>query len=174
MTIKASSITVCKECGGKDLTWQTTTVNRTSIQQGRLNTSDVECLFFLGCDQCSETLATVSADRIASLMNAQPAQPKAESNVASPVAMEISVREGEFLPLNQSQQVWYGEDPEVMQVARFAGHEMMAITDDSGAFKLTYMDHVVRGFSSIEDAKAAAPGLARAVLERLRNLIQGE
>lgn len=66
---KALAITECKVCGSTDLTWQTSIVNRSNIQQGRLNTSDVECLFFLGCDHCSETLATVSADKVVSLMN---------------------------------------------------------------------------------------------------------
>jgi len=70
MTIKASSITKCK-CGSTNLTWQTTNITRSGIQQGRLNTNDVDCQFFLGCDDCSETLATVSADRVASLMNTQ-------------------------------------------------------------------------------------------------------
>ncbi|AGZ38135.1 hypothetical protein PVLB_26992 (plasmid) [Pseudomonas sp. VLB120] len=49
---------------------------------------------------------------------------------------------------------------------------MMAITDDAGAFELDYLGHIGSGFASIEDAKAAAPEFARAVLERLRNLIQ--
>jgi hypothetical protein len=172
MIIKASSITACKACRSTDLTWHTTNVNRSGIQEGRLRSGDVECLFFLGCELCSETLATVSADRVASLMNSQPVQPKADTDAVNPVAMEICVREGEFFPLNLSQQVWYGENPKVMQIARFAGQEMTAIADDSGAFKLDYMGHVVRGFSSIEEAKSAAPELARAVLERLRNLIQ--
>lgn len=70
MTFNATSITECKECGSTDLTWQTSIVNRSNVQQGRLNTSDVECLFFLGCDHCSETLATISADKVAGLMNA--------------------------------------------------------------------------------------------------------
>lgn len=48
----------------------------------------------------------------------------------------------------------------------------MAITDDAGAFELDYLGHIGSGFASIEDAKAAAPEFARAVLERLRNLIQ--
>lgn len=172
MIIKASTITECKECHSTELTWYTSNINRTDIQQGRLNTGDVECLFFLGCDHCSETLATVSADRIASLMNSQSVQPKTDSNVEMPVAMEISVREGEYFPLNRSQQVWTGEDPEVMQIALFAGNEMTAITDDNGAFKLDYLGHVVRGFSSIEDAKSAAPALARTVLARLSTLVQ--
>lgn len=71
MTIKASAITICKECGSTHLTWQTSIVNRSSVLQGRLNTRDVECLFFLGCDHCSETLAMVSADKVASLMNSR-------------------------------------------------------------------------------------------------------
>lgn len=63
-------IAKCKECGSENLTWQTTNENRSGAQQGRLRTGDIECLFFLGCDDCSETLATVKADRVAELMNA--------------------------------------------------------------------------------------------------------
>ncbi|MDZ5605193.1 hypothetical protein SJI00_20690 [Pseudomonas sp. RP23018S] len=86
--------------------------------------------------------------------------------------MQIKVREGDVFPLNRSQQVWWGDNSEVMQVARFAGQEMVAIADDAGAFELEYLGHIGSAFASIEDAKAAAPGFARAVLERLRNLIQ--
>lgn len=71
MTIKASRITACKECRGTALTWQTSIINRSEVQQGRLNTRDVECVFFLGCDHCSETLAMVSADKVAGLMNSK-------------------------------------------------------------------------------------------------------
>lgn len=70
MNIQASSITECKDCGSTHFTWQTSIINRSNVQQGRLNTSDVECLFFLGCDECSETLQTISADKVAILMNA--------------------------------------------------------------------------------------------------------
>lgn len=69
MNITPSPIEKCKECGSVHLSWQTSIVNRSSVQQGRLNTHDVECVFVLGCDECSETLATVSADKVASLMN---------------------------------------------------------------------------------------------------------
>lgn len=86
--------------------------------------------------------------------------------------MQIKEREGDVFPLNRPQQVWWGDSPGVMQIARFAGQEMMAITDDAGAFELDYLGHIGSGFSSIEDAKAAAPEFARVVLERLRNLIQ--
>lgn len=63
--------TECKECGSKSLSWFTNnTTGFTGIQQGRLTTNDVTCQFVLGCDDCSETLQVVSADYIASQMNA--------------------------------------------------------------------------------------------------------
>lgn len=78
MTIKASAITRCKVCGSSDLAWQTSNVICTGVQQGRLNTGDVECLFVLGCNHCSETLATVRADKVASLMSSQFSSPATE------------------------------------------------------------------------------------------------
>lgn len=77
MTMKASRITTCKECGGTALTWHTSIINRSEVQQGRLNTRDVECIFFLGCDHCSETLAMISADKVAGRMNSQAEQDQA-------------------------------------------------------------------------------------------------
>ena len=86
--------------------------------------------------------------------------------------MKIKVREGEVLPMNRNQQVWRGDSTEVMKVARLAGKEMVGIKDEGGDFELDYLGHVGSGFASMKDAKAAAPESARAVLERLRNLIQ--
>lgn len=87
--------------------------------------------------------------------------------------MKINVREGSVFPLNRPQQVWFGENPEVLQAARFAGQDMVAsIEGDAGGFELDYLGHIGSGFASIEDAKASAPEFARVVLERLRNLIQ--
>lgn len=71
LDIRATSITHCKECGSGEVSWQTSNVLCRDIPQGRLNSIDVECVFVLGCDECSETLATVSADKLASLMNAK-------------------------------------------------------------------------------------------------------
>lgn len=62
--------TSCKECGSKSLTWFVRNEIHSGIQQNRLNTNDVTCLFVLGCDDCSETLMLVSADNIAARMNA--------------------------------------------------------------------------------------------------------
>lgn len=73
MTARSFLITACRACGGTALTWATSIANRSEIQQGRLNTRDVECLFYLGCDSCSETQTVVSADRVADLLNDQTA-----------------------------------------------------------------------------------------------------
>lgn len=63
-----SAIRQCNECGSKALKWATHYKNDSDVQQGRLRTSEVKCLFVLGCDDCSETLAVVSADKIAEQM----------------------------------------------------------------------------------------------------------
>ena len=73
MSPRAFSLTHCRHCGSTELTWANSIVNRSDVQQGRLNTSDVECLFYLGCDTCSETLTVVEADKVADLLNEQTA-----------------------------------------------------------------------------------------------------
>lgn len=78
--MKPTNITKCRECGGTSLTWDTVNRARNGIQQNRLNTRDVECVFFLGCDNCSETLATVSADRIAAMLNSNAVPVKCDGN----------------------------------------------------------------------------------------------
>lgn len=120
MTIKASKITACKECGSTALTWQTSIVNRSNVQQGRLNTHDVGCVFFLGCDHCSETLATVSADNVASLMNKSITVSAAQDDsgtVAAKLNSALAVlRKVEMTPLDS----WYrdGLNVEVAQILR--------------------------------------------------------
>lgn len=120
MTIKASEITACKDCGSTSLTWQTSIVNRSNVQQGRLNTHDVDCVFFLGCDHCSETLATASADNVASLMNKSTTIRAAQddsSTVTAKLNSALAVlRKVEMTPLDG----WYrnGLNVEVAQILR--------------------------------------------------------
>ena len=68
-TGKPEGPTSCRECSGKNISWFASNTITAGIQQGRLNTSDVSCVFVLGCDDCSETLAVVRADTIADKMN---------------------------------------------------------------------------------------------------------
>ena len=59
----------CKECGSDALFWFTNNTNTTGIAEGRLRTNEVTCTFVLGCADCSATIKTVSADKIAERMN---------------------------------------------------------------------------------------------------------
>lgn len=72
----------CKACGSDDLFWYSHIHNHSTVQVNRLNTHDVTCLLILGCNNCSETLMTVKADRIAEHMTAalNPAAAEAESH----------------------------------------------------------------------------------------------
>lgn len=60
----------CKACGSDALFWFSHNKNHSIVQNNRLNTNDVTCLLVLGCSYCSETLMTVSADKLAERMTA--------------------------------------------------------------------------------------------------------
>ena len=60
----------CPECGSKSLTWDVTVAKTSDVVQGRLRTSDVTGMFFLGCDECSETVSNVRMENIAVFLNA--------------------------------------------------------------------------------------------------------
>lgn len=64
--------TSCRHCDSTDLKWFAHVRTLNDVQQGRLNTHDVGCVFVLGCEECSETLRVVKADDIAALLNAAP------------------------------------------------------------------------------------------------------
>ncbi|WP_176604471.1 hypothetical protein [Pseudomonas aeruginosa] len=70
-----STVTECRECGSAELTWQThNRMHPGTLQQGRLNTNEVQCLFVLGCDACSETLSVITADKMADMLNSHKLQ----------------------------------------------------------------------------------------------------
>lgn len=61
----------CPECGVKgELTWGTHPRNKTGgVVDGRLRMYDVETIFYLACDFCSETLiARVDPDEVAAAL----------------------------------------------------------------------------------------------------------
>ena len=90
---KISEITECSECGSKSLTWGTHYKTNSGVPEGRLRSSEVQCLFALGCDECSETLAIVSADKVAAALSAQQS---AHVSVPRELAQRIvSWREGD-------------------------------------------------------------------------------
>lgn len=60
---------ICPECGGDDLRWGAFRANTSPAPEGRLVTGDVTTTFYLGCEQCSETLISgVPADTIAAAL----------------------------------------------------------------------------------------------------------
>ena len=65
-----TEIKKCRECSSESLTWDTHSKTDSGVPEGRLRSNEVKCLFVLGCDDCSETLAILSADRVAGLLNA--------------------------------------------------------------------------------------------------------
>lgn len=85
--------------------------------------------------------------------------------------MKIEVHAGGKLAHGRQQQSWTGNDPAEMQVATFAGQEMIAITDGAGKFCLMYLGFETGGFQTIDTAKSAAPVFARNVLARMADLV---
>lgn len=65
----------CKECGSDALFWFSSNSNTSDIAEGRLRTNEVTCTFVLGCADCSATIKTVRADRIAECMTKAMAKP---------------------------------------------------------------------------------------------------
>lgn len=74
-----NAVTKCRECGSTDLSWDVHSKTDSGVPEGRLRSSEVKCLFVLGCVSCSETLAVISADKVAAMLNADRASATAES-----------------------------------------------------------------------------------------------
>ena len=58
----------CKNCGSEKLSWHCGKRGTDGIQDGRFRMHEVHVTFFLGCDECSETLKYASGDEIASFL----------------------------------------------------------------------------------------------------------
>ena len=58
-----SEVQKCRECGGDNLLWTQCNSNKTGVAEGRLRTHEITCSFVLGCEDCSETIAVISADK---------------------------------------------------------------------------------------------------------------
>lgn len=60
---------ICKECGGTDLAWYAFSWHNSGIADGRLRLNEVQPMFGLGCEECSETLLVLPASEIANMIN---------------------------------------------------------------------------------------------------------
>jgi hypothetical protein len=64
----------CPNCGSYALTWDVAMSGGRLLPPGtvhQLSVSDTSCVFFLGCDECSETVRTVTAEDVAMELNVQ-------------------------------------------------------------------------------------------------------
>ena len=61
----------CKECGGSDLKWFSSTRNVGPATDGRLKMNEVQVIFVLGCEECSETIQIISGDEAAEMLNGE-------------------------------------------------------------------------------------------------------
>lgn len=71
--------TQCTHCGGTNLTWDWRAYNKSDVQEGRLRTNDISVQFYLGCDDCSETLQVMSPAKVTALLNEQLTEKIAET-----------------------------------------------------------------------------------------------
>lgn len=88
--------------------------------------------------------------------------------------MNIRANTAGELQLNRPQQEWStgrGGNPASLQVANFAGQELMAVTDDNGGFELHYLGFSEGPYPSMDLAKAEAAKFALAVLDVMKSKI---
>jgi hypothetical protein len=58
----------CPECGSLNLTWYADTKNYGGVQDGRICMGEVGPIFYLGCDECSDTIKVIDGDKVAKLL----------------------------------------------------------------------------------------------------------
>jgi len=88
--------------------------------------------------------------------------------------MEIKISQAGKLMHESPQQKWHGDSPDIMQVSRFAGHEMMVIQksdDEPDKYELHYMGYMITDLNGIEQAINDAPEFAKTVLRKLSDTI---
>jgi hypothetical protein len=78
------------------------------------------------------------------------------------------------MQLTRPKQEWNGgrgSNPANLQVANFAGQELVEITDDNGGFELHYLGFTEGPYHSMDRAEAEAGKFALAVLDVLKSKI---
>lgn len=61
----------CQHCGSDDLSWDWGNNIFGPAQQGRLKTTDVRAVFYLGCNRCQSTLQVTGPNDIAQYLDQQ-------------------------------------------------------------------------------------------------------
>jgi hypothetical protein len=60
----------CPECGSDDIEFQCQQTTKSPAGDGRLRLNEVDTLFVLGCNYCSETIQTLTGDEAAHALTA--------------------------------------------------------------------------------------------------------
>ena len=88
--------------------------------------------------------------------------------------MEIEVTKAGKFNFDAPQQSWHPESDNIMQTAKFAGQDIMAIQksdDEPDIYELHFLGLMVSGFESIEEAKKHAPQFAKDIFHQLSMMI---
>ena len=64
----------CPECGSRELTWHADAKNYSGVQDGRICMREVGPIFYLGCDECSETIRVIEGDKVAAMLTEMQAE----------------------------------------------------------------------------------------------------
>lgn len=59
----------CRNCKGTMLRWYVGTKGPNDVTDGRIRTSEVNAIAYLGCEECSETLRVIDSDEIETMLN---------------------------------------------------------------------------------------------------------
>ena len=89
--------------------------------------------------------------------------------------MKVFVSKAGALKFNKKQQVWYGDDPDVMQQSTFAGHEMLLLQESDERrdhYILRYLGFDSEAILGIDSAKAMAAEFAKAVLAKMAESVR--
>jgi len=60
---------LCPNCGSEHIKWHSTVNAIRDVLDGSLRSNELTPVFYLGCDTCSETIATLSGDDVAEILN---------------------------------------------------------------------------------------------------------
>jgi hypothetical protein len=68
VNIEIFNVSCCPECESQELTWHADIKNHGGVQDGRICMREVGPIFFLGCDECSETIKIIEGEIVAEFL----------------------------------------------------------------------------------------------------------
>ncbi len=59
----------CPHCGTDNTEWDYRMICNSEVPEGRLRTNEVSVIFYVGCNECSETITILRPNQIVNLLN---------------------------------------------------------------------------------------------------------